>query len=124
MSEEKTIQKKASQAILGLVIEESQETIDETFGGNQETMHQIREGFAKWLAFEKHESYTQAWADFLNSEVFKKIGWKPQTPNDYFLLGWVFSGGKYKYSKMMNAMTREEGGDLKPCDLLRILRGL
>lgn len=109
--------------VLELTIEKKA-CIEEAFGGNPDQMHEIRENFTKFLAFEQHDSYTEAWATFLESDLFKRTGWTPKTPNDYFILGWIFSGAKYKYTKIMEAM---RGGDssrrtsLRPCDLLRML---
>lgn len=108
----------AERKVLDLVIKEGEPSIDASLGMPDEVAHEIREKFMKWLAFEKHTSYTNALVDFLESDVFKKIGWTPKTPTDYLALGYCFSGGKFKYQDKMSSRA---GRDLRPCDLLDLL---
>lgn len=104
------IKGKTTRKIFDLVLnEEAGGHIGEVFGMPEDTRHQITEKFMKWLAFEEHNSFTSAWGDFLESDVFKKIGWEPKTQSDYFALGYCFSGGMMKYREKMGCKRGSAG---------------
>ena len=88
--------KKVEKKTAGLVFKQnSGDYITEVFGLDHEKYHKIVKDIAAFLITTAvaglYESKTEAFEGYLGSVQFKKQGFSLKTPNDYFILGYMFN---------------------------------
>lgn len=80
---------------LEISTDEKPEFITECFGINHdvfvERMRVLRKQLLKELVVEETEDKTEAFINALSSEEFKALGWEISTPNDFLILGYMWS---------------------------------
>lgn len=127
------------ETVLGIVIDDStSEKISEAFGWNEEVFQKFFKTYEAFINFqnaaeELEEDLPKSTkisnlTDFLKSSNFKRLGIKIETPNDYFMLGFLFSSHSiFELKKNMNqdGIGRKIiGGPINPAELIKLLKEL
>ena len=113
--------KKVEKKTAGLVFKQnSGDYITEVFGLDHEKYHKIVKDIAAFLITTAvaglYGSKTEAFEGYLGSVQFKKQGFSLKTPNDYFMLGYMFNHAmefQHEFEKQLVGMKKaSEEGDV------------
>ena len=107
--------------------EEDTKKISEVFGMSSDKYTSICSDYLKWILFDVDDErvITKTLKNYLESDIFKKHKWTPITPNDFFMLGYIFNSVINTYKRKAFDIQKNEESDSEGIDgLLKKLRKL
>lgn len=128
--------KTVNENVMGILMDDrGTDRVSETFGWSQEKFEKALTKIEDFILFQNatdrlydagepemlpRSTKTSQLADFLKSTTFRELGIKLETPNDYFMLGFIFCASITK-TGMEDLLSRFSGNKLDPEKMLEVL---